>query len=73
MTASEARDLFFRLSWDGEADFDIVVEEPLGATASYPRPARVFGGSILWNGYGSHPDEIYVCPRAFDGDYTIRV
>jgi hypothetical protein len=45
----------------------------LGATASYWTPRTVFGGSVVKNGYGSHPEEVYVCPRAFDGDYTLRV
>ena len=73
LTASEARDLFVRLTWDGNADFDLVVNEPLGATASYQTPRTVFGGSLIKNGYGSHPEEVYVCPRAFDGNYTVRV
>jgi len=72
-TASEARDLFLRLSWDGNADFDLIVDEPLGATASYHTPRTVFGGSVVKNGYGSHPEEVYVCPRAFDGDYKVRI
>ena len=73
LTASQSRDLFVRLSWDGDADFDLLVDEPLGATASYQSPRTVFGGSILKNGYGSHPEEVYVCPRSFAGAYTIRV
>jgi hypothetical protein len=73
LTASQARDLFFRLSWDGDADFDLVVDEPLGASASYQTPRTVFGGSIIKNGYGNHPEEVYVCPRGFNGNYTIRV
>jgi len=73
LAASQARDLFLRLTWDGDADFDMVVDEPLGATASYQTPRTVFGGSIVKNGYGSHPEEVYVCPRGFDGDYTVRV
>lgn len=73
LAASQARDLFFRLSWDGDADYDLLVDEPLGATASFNTPRTVFGGSIIKNGYGSHPEEIYVCPRGFDGDYRIRV
>ncbi len=73
LKGSEARDVFARLSWDGEADFDIAVREPLGATANYDMPRTVFGGSVISNGYGSHPEEVYVCPRGFDGDYTISV
>jgi hypothetical protein len=73
LTASQARDLFVRLTWEGDADFDLLVDEPLGATASYQNPRTVFGGAMLKNGYGSHPEEVYVCPRGFDGDYTVRV
>lgn len=70
---AEARDLFVRLSWTGDADFDVSVAEPLGATATYLNPRTVFGGSIVKNGYGRHPEEVYVCPRAFDGDYAIKI
>jgi hypothetical protein len=73
LTASQARDLFVRLTWDGDADFDLLVDEPLGATASYQNPRTVFGGAMLKNGYGTHPEEVYVCPRGFPGDYTVRV
>jgi tetratricopeptide (TPR) repeat protein len=73
LTESEARDVFVRLSWDGEADFDIAVEEPLGITASYTIPRTVYGGSLISNGFGSHPEEAYVCPRGFDGNYTVSV
>jgi hypothetical protein len=72
---SEARDVYIRLTWDGDADFDLTVKEPLslGAMASYQTPRTVFGGSVIKNGYGSHPEEVYVCPRGFDGDYEIRI
>jgi hypothetical protein len=73
LPAAEARDVFVRLSWDGDADYDLIVQEPLGALAQVSTPRTVFGGSIIKNGYGSHPDEIYVCPRGFDGDYTVRI
>jgi hypothetical protein len=73
LAKSEARDVVVHLTWDGEADFDIIVDEPLGATANYQTPRTVFGGSLITNGYGLHPEETYVCPRAFDGDYRIRV
>ena len=70
---AEARDLYVRLTWDGNADYDLVVQEPLDATVTYLMPRSVFGGSLIQNGYGSHPEEVYVCPRGFDGDYTIRI
>ena len=36
-------------------------------------PRTVFGGALLKNGFGDSPEEVYVCPRAFDGKYTIHV
>ena len=69
----EARDLFIRLTWIGDADLDLAIDEPLGATARYQTPRTVFGGSIVKNGYGTHPEEVYVCPRGFDGEYVIKI
>jgi hypothetical protein len=73
LAESEARDVFVKLTWKGEADIDISVAEPLGATAKFHNPRTVFGGSIVKNGFGNHPEEVYVCPRGFDGSYTIAV
>ncbi len=73
LPTAEARDVFIRLTWDGDADYDLAIHEPLGAVAQFSMPRTVFGGSILKNGYGNHPEEIYVCPRGFDGDYTVRI
>jgi len=70
---AEARDIFIRLTWVGDADLDLAIDEPLGATARYITPRTVFGGSIVKNGFGNHPEEVYVCPRGFDGEYTIHV
>jgi hypothetical protein len=73
LNKSLARDVYVRLTWDGYADFDLAVDEPLGVTASYDLPRTVFGGSIIKNGFGSHREEIYVCPRGFDGNYTVHI
>ena len=73
LPSAEARDLFVRLTWTGEADLDLAVDEPLGATARFSSPRTVFGGSIVKNGMLSHPEEVYVCPRGFDGVYTIHI
>ena len=70
---AEARDIFLRLTWVGDADLDLAVDEPLGATARYRTPRTVFGGSIVKNGYGNHPEEVYVCPLGFDGEYRVHV
>ena len=73
LVASQARDFVAFLTWKGEADLDLLVEEPLGATTCYKTPRTVFGGAILRNGFGKHAEEVYSCPRGFDGDYTLRV
>src|SRR5262249_38336375 len=73
LAEAEARDLFIRLTWLGDAGLSLSVEEPLGATARDVTPRTVFGGSIVKGGYGSHPESIYVCPRRFDGASTIRI
>ena len=73
LAGSEPRDVYVRLSWDGYADFDVAVDEPLGVTAGYDLPRTVFGGSIVQNGFGKHPEEVYVCPRGFDGNYTVHI
>ncbi len=73
LAGSQARDVYVKLTWVGEADIDLAVDEPLGATARFQNPRTVFGGAIIKNGFGRHPEEVYVCPRGFDGDYTIHV
>ena len=73
VTQAEARDVFVRLTWEGDAGLALIVEEPLGATARGTLPRTVFGGAILREGFGSHPESLYVCPRGFDGDYVISV
>jgi hypothetical protein len=73
LKTSEQRDLVLVLTWDGEADLDLTVEEPLGAIARLESPRTVFGGALLQNGYGKNAEERYACPRGFDGTYTARV
>ena len=67
------RDLVARLTWKGYGDLDLIVDEPLGATASYATPRTVFGGALVKNGLGKSPEEVYVCPRGFDGVYKFKL
>ncbi len=73
LAESESRDIYIKLTWKGEGDLDLSIAEPLGATANFRNFRTVFGGAIIQNGYGKHPEEIYVAPRAFDGDYVVTV
>ena len=38
LATSEARDLYLRLTWAGDADLSLIVDEPLGATAQRGDP-----------------------------------
>ena len=73
LPAAEARDVVVRLSWTGEAGLGLSVDESLGATANYKCPRTVFGGTIVKEGRGRDRESIYTCPRAFDGEYAVRV
>ena len=73
VTNSESQQLLIRLTWDGQADFDLTVEEPLGATAELPDPPhglrRFPAQERIWGPTGRS-----LClPSGFDGDYTIRI
>ena len=73
LARSEARDLVIRLTWGGDADLDLIVEEPDGGQAAMLTPCTIMGGSILNNGYGKNPEEFYVCPRAMPGQYRVTL
>lgn len=70
---AETRDLVLILNWKGDAGLDLAVEEPLGATAKPLTPRTVFGGAIIKDGQGTNPEDIYVCPRGFDGEYNVKI
>lgn len=73
LRAAEPRDLFIRLTWEGDAGLELLVTEPLGATASASEPRTVFGGAVIAAGRGKNRESVYVCPRGFSGTYSVRV
>ena len=77
ISKATVRDLVVKLKWQGIADLDVTVDEPLGAQASYETPRTVFGGSLISNGRSTSAtktaEETYVCPRGFNGEYVINV
>ncbi len=75
-----ARDCVAIVTWTGEGDVDLAVEEPSGTLCSL-RTARTTAGGILLgdaitqagrDSYGGH-SEVYVCPKGFDGKYRLLV
>jgi hypothetical protein len=69
----EARDVVIRLTWEKGGMLDLVVDEPLGATADHFNPRTVFGGSLVKEGKPRDREAVYVCPRGFDGEYVAKV
>jgi tetratricopeptide (TPR) repeat protein len=74
------RDCVVVVTWTGEADVDVMVEEPGGTLCSLRSPRTPSGGMLLGDGisqigrdsYGGH-SEVYVCPKGFDGKYRMLV
>ena len=59
MAKARVRDLIVRLRWTGDADLDLSVEEPSGATASCQEPITRGGGVHRHDGYGPDPRNCY--------------
>ena len=73
------RDCVVIVSWTGDADVDMFVEEPTGTICSFRSPRTTAGGMMLGD-VASHADrkseaasEVYVCPKGFDGKYRVLV
>lgn len=74
------RDCVVVVSWAGEGDIDLMVEEPSGTVCSYRNPRTAGGGVMLGDSFmpqgpaGSRGSmEAYVCPQGFSGDYRVLV
>ena len=75
-----ARDIVVKVSWSGDADVDLMVEEPTGSVCSY-RQNKTQGGGLLVGDpnagtsgmAGDVHSEVYSCPEAFSGDYRVLV
>ena len=77
---AKVRDCVVKVTWTGDADVDLMVEEPSGSMASFRNP-RTAGGGVIVGDAASHDkratadglSETYVCPEAFDGTYRVLV
>jgi tetratricopeptide (TPR) repeat protein len=80
LDAALVRDCIVKVTWSGDADVDLVVEEPGGTTCSVREPRTASGGVCLGDSYASEGagssegfSETYVCPEGFAGEYRVRV
>ncbi len=71
------RDLVIDLSWTGDADVDMAVQEPVGTICAISSPRSSAGGTLLADGEaggdGTTHRERYVATEAFPGEYRIAV
>lgn len=76
MREAKQRDLVVNLTWNGNGDIDLLVEEPKGTICSFDNSPTSGGGVLAHDGYGpvqSNCHEDYVCVYAWPGTYRIRV
>ncbi|MCS7238877.1 MAG: VWA domain-containing protein [Thermoguttaceae bacterium] len=71
------RDVVVEVSWVGDADVDMMVEEPAGTVCSLRNPRTTSGGILLGDTFshlgqaGKELREVYVCPQGFSGTYRV--
>ena len=75
-----SHDVIVRVSWTGDADIDLAVEEPSGTVCSLDNRSSAGGGTLLADAFpGSASDkdgtvsETYLCPQGFSGQYRLLV
>jgi hypothetical protein len=80
INAALERDVVVQVSWTGQADLDISVQEPTGTTCSFRNPRTTAGGVILGDSFagqqrksGDSYTETYVCSKAFAGRYQMLI
>ena len=77
---AQARDCVVVVTWTGEADVDLLVEEPAGTVVSQWQPRSIGGGvylgdvtSLLPSAPPGSQSEAYVCPEGFSGQYRLLI
>jgi len=72
------RDIRVRVSWNGDADVDLLVQEPSGSVCSIRNARTTAGGVMLGDSAARSAEttskgysEFYVCPEAFSGTYQM--
>lgn len=77
---AKQRDCIIRVSWTGQADIDIAVEEPGGTVCSMKNIQTPAGGFFMGDAHAGQlgknnkaMSETYVCPKGFNGDYRLAI
>jgi hypothetical protein len=72
------RDCLVKVTWTGEADIDLMVEEPGGTICSFRAPRSTSGGVLVGESLKTAKSsegqtETYICPEGFTGQYRMLV
>src|SRR5206468_7553210 len=67
------RDLVVKLTWQGEADLDLRVEEPSGSFCSALTRQTIGGGTMIADALASMTGETYAAAEGFSGEYKVWV
>jgi tetratricopeptide (TPR) repeat protein len=70
---SRERDLVIRLRWQGNADLDLQVKEPIGTVCSFQQRQTAGGGTLMGDTLSDTTSETYVAAQAFSGTYEVKV
>lgn len=80
LDAAVVRDCVVVVSWTGDADIDLLVEDPTGSICSFRNPRTTSGGVMLGDSYSKMTGdstngsrEVYVCPKGFAGRYRMLI
>jgi plasmid stabilization system protein ParE len=72
-----ARDCVVRVTWTGNADIDLIIEEPSATVCSMRNPRTPSGGVLLGDAFYAQNaeetldgiSEYYICPKGYTGNY----
>jgi hypothetical protein len=80
VSKAQERDCVILVTWTGDADVDLTVEEPSGTLVSQRQPRSASGGVHLGDVTSADGksttkgfSEAYVCPEGFAGEYRMMV
>ena len=80
LQAAQQRDCVATVTWTGDADVDLLVEEPAGTVCSLRNPRTTSGGVVLGDAFATDESratqgvsETYVCAQGFSGQYRLLV
>jgi len=78
LDAALVRDIRVKVTWTGEADIDMMVQEPSGTVCSHRNARTTSGGVLLGDTFSREEDasvqgfsEEYVCAQGFNGEYMV--